>query len=292
MSEFPSCSCGGLNENCNLCYGTGIARPKNTTGKVGLDERNRIIQHMSRVAVICPYCQLRGLQPAIKAHIAKAHLKTGKRRDAQARQELEAWIAAAIAAVKKKREVKKAAKQLKKQKSKKTKQLKGREQLKLNKQTYVAKSLVNKEAPLESRKTILDSSLRKSLIERGLLRPISTKLINQTAKVQQQAFSMPPTTVRELVPCPICKARIKPTKLAKHVKTVHHLVDQRMKLQQHNRAGQATNSEEVESHSEQIRSVPDYDPRDAHRGVGFVIREEGRYGSHALHDRFDDESEP
>jgi hypothetical protein len=237
---------------------------------------------MSGVAAACPYCQFRALQPAMKAHIAQAHLETGKKMDMKARQELEVRIAAAIAKVKEKRAAKKAAKQLKKL-----------GQLKLNKQTQVAKSLVNKAAPLEPRKTILDSNLRKSLIERGVLQPASTRLINQTAKIQQQAFSMP-ATIRELVPCPICRARIKPTNLAKHVKTVHHLADQCIKSQhrQQNRVSQASNSEDVESHSAQIRAMPDYDPRDAHRGMGFVIREEGRYGSHALHDRFDDESEP
>ena len=34
------------------------------------------------------------------------------------------------------------------------------------------------------------------------------------------------------------------------------------------------------------------DQREAHRQMGFVVRENGRYGSHPLHDRFDDESEP
>jgi hypothetical protein len=34
------------------------------------------------------------------------------------------------------------------------------------------------------------------------------------------------------------------------------------------------------------------DYMDANRGMGFFARENGRYGSHPLHDRFDDESGP
>lgn len=31
---------------------------------------------------------------------------------------------------------------------------------------------------------------------------------------------------------------------------------------------------------------------DATKGIGYVIREDGKYGSHPSHDRFDDDSEP
>jgi hypothetical protein len=37
--------------------------------------------------------------------------------------------------------------------------------------------------------------------------------------------------------------------------------------------------------------VQNVDEWEAHRQMGFVVRENGRYGSHPLHDRFDDESD-
>jgi hypothetical protein len=39
-------------------------------------------------------------------------------------------------------------------------------------------------------------------------------------------------------------------------------------------------------------SIADEDVREAHRNMGFPARETGRYGSHALHDQYDDEAMP
>jgi hypothetical protein len=42
----------------------------------------------------------------------------------------------------------------------------------------------------------------------------------------------------------------------------------------------------------QVDKLQFFDTREAHRAMGFFARENGRYRSHPLHDRFDDESEP
>ena len=53
---------------------------------------------------------------------------------------------------------------------------------------------------------------------------------------------------------------------------------------------QANSDEEGISEEEDIEVSPWWDTLDASKGIGYPVREEGRYGSYPAHDGFDDES--
>lgn len=103
-----------------------------------------------------------------------------------------------------------------------------------------------------------------------------------------------PSSNRSAV-CPICRSRMKPTNLKKHLRKVHkHLAGPvPFSLSRKSKRSQVT--QQRDRRFESSREKNDWqivDEREAHRQMGFVARENGRYGSHPLHDRFDDESEP
>jgi hypothetical protein len=107
-----------------------------------------------------------------------------------------------------------------------------------------------------------------------------------------------------LVPCPHCPAKVKATNLKRHVIEVHRKgPGTRKALPLGPSSGRGFGPSRADKHSSKVLP-PDYtsrdvfeqtvgvDRRDRTRGIGHVVRENGRYGSHPIHDGFDDESGP
>ncbi len=105
-----------------------------------------------------------------------------------------------------------------------------------------------------------------------------------------------------LVRCPKCPNKVRSVNLEKHLRRVHDIgwaayangaASEKTKAVR----GKSTipkkrlySSTEGSSSATPSNQLERDDLRDAHRTMGFVARESGRFGSHPLHDRFDDES--
>jgi hypothetical protein len=80
MKERRDCTCGGANENCMFCFGTGIiVGPKSIpscTGAPGSLQRNRAYGRRSRPLRPCPICG--ALVGRLQRHLNKAHGKHDK----------------------------------------------------------------------------------------------------------------------------------------------------------------------------------------------------------------------
>jgi hypothetical protein len=109
---------------------------------------------------------------------------------------------------------------------------------------------------------------------------------------------------RRLVLCPECCCKVLESNLLKHLRRVHsvgwaaHVAKSDSPYPAPPSRSSApsskpstvrtTRSEERFATSKRHNEKDDL--RDAHRLMGFIARESGRFGSHPLHDRFDDES--
>jgi hypothetical protein len=132
-------------------------------------------------------------------------------------------------------------------------------------------------------------SFRQALIAKGVIKSPS-----------------PPAKKPEVpVLCPLCRRQIAviglkvKKNLLKHLEKDHPLKrpelpkiklptkSKYLALKDHN----GSRTEGSQGAAETVVSPP-LDPMDANRGMGAFARENGRFGSHALHDRFDDESMP
>lgn len=104
--------------------------------------------------------------------------------------------------------------------------------------------------------------------------------------------------------CPYCKASLKAKNFERHVRKAHKRYDTKgwRPDTEHPRTGKAapqsngSNGRRVvprqQSMREAFAEVNSIDVRDKTRGYGFPCRENGRYGSHPMHDGFDDDSGP
>jgi hypothetical protein len=126
-----------------------------------------------------------------------------------------------------------------------------------------------------------ESVLRRELIKAGIIKPASDQDSTNVAS---------PRRGQE---CPLCGTFVGCKKYARHKRACSKARQDRSST-----SGRAMASTMGSASPLPHRAVPseayvkDFDDRDANRHVGFVIRENGKYGSHPLHDRFDDDSTP
>lgn len=95
------------------------------------------------------------------------------------------------------------------------------------------------------------------------------------------------------VQCPLCATAVPLRGINSHLASRHateieHL--RRLVRKKEHKTGNRSPEKLFKSKSVVQRTQED--TLEAHRGLGFVIREHGRYGSHPLHDKHDDESMP
>ena len=95
------------------------------------------------------------------------------------------------------------------------------------------------------------------------------------------------TSIKPATFCPKCSCAVSKSNLEKHLRRVHN-VQSPIKVIFSKRTTQS-NPTETRNMSASF-SYEKEDIREANRLMGFAARENGRFGSHPLHDRFDDES--
>jgi hypothetical protein len=100
-----------------------------------------------------------------------------------------------------------------------------------------------------------------------------------------------------MVRCPSCGRSVRGAHLEKHLRTVHRHgrvgspITDGSSTQNKGRSMGTGGVGKLPLADNAIHSLREsVDRRDAHRLMGYLARENGRYGSHPLHDRFDDES--
>jgi hypothetical protein len=99
--------------------------------------------------------------------------------------------------------------------------------------------------------------------------------------------------------CPLCDQKPHITQVLIHLDSQHHVSES--SLREFVAKGASPNPEGNDARNGRMRprghvnesvEVNGEDKLEAHRYMGYVIRESGKYGSHPLHDRHDDESMP
>jgi len=228
VEESRPCTCGGSNENCYRCSGTGIIQrrvdtvpPPNQTRRRKMFDLSGLLRRFgtkkakqaaergaaSRM-IQCDRCKFRGLPEAVKSHKQAAH--------------------------------------------------------------------ASKENP--RRTAIIDT--------------IAPSKRNRNSRVQITTASR---SRDHFLICAICSSSVKATNFRKHMSKVHGFTTGSVPSSFIGRSRRRGRQQRVNRTSKTPAAVDDLqiiDQREAHRQMGFVVRENGRYGSHPLHDRFDDESEP
>jgi hypothetical protein len=230
VEESRPCTCGGSNENCYRCSGTGIiqrrvnvVQPSSPTRqrkgfdlsgllrRFGTKKAKQAAERSAASRMIqCDRCKFRGLPEEVKSHAQKAH------------------------------------------------------------------------------------ATKESLDRPGIIDRYSTRKRHGNGRKTPTPV-LAASSRKHLIACPICRSNVKATRFRKHLSKVHgHTVgpvppsrSRKSRRKQAARHISRTPSAPVPADDLQI-----IDQREAHRQMGFVVRENGRYGSHPLHDRFDDESEP
>jgi hypothetical protein len=154
---------------------------------------------------------------------------------------------------------------------------------------------------------LVNSTLRDKLIAAGIIveRPVKPPSFHPTpARDREEARR------RQTVFCPLCNERLYSRDDLKEELFIHLEVDhpfpsksekknKKLKRKQHKQkrdkkfetAVQVTKVKDTTEDKSKLVWQP-VDLMDANRGMGAFARENGRFGSHALHDRFDDESTP
>ncbi len=149
------------------------------------------------------------------------------------------------------------------------------------------------------------TTLREALIASGVIRPAAQVGVpNEHLQVSQHSSSEPGRGQTEkTVLCPLCHEELKALghnvkkKLVKHLNSEHPLNRPSLSKAQpsHPRSKLSRSDHVPESRDkgtqESVWQEPT-DMMDANRGMGAFARDNGRFGSHALHDRFDDEGMP
>jgi hypothetical protein len=105
--------------------------------------------------------------------------------------------------------------------------------------------------------------------------------------------------------CPFCQSPFSQGKIGQHLESAHQIgpirfVKELPQSKQSKRSLRSAPSpmQKVESPpksadvAHRVSQTGSEDSQDANRYIGFFARENGRYGSHPLHDRYDDESVP
>lgn len=280
MEKSKPCTCGGANKKCYRCSGTGVIYPtiqappyrvaKRKSRAVDLlplvrkygSESDRKAAEARTLAymITCDRCRYRGLPEEVRQHKTIAHPE---------KPEITTRLDAAHVAIWHVREEQKAPHS----------KAVSREQ-----RTRKSRKLARFYSDQQPRG---DEKLRGQAIASGLIKPAISKAAPAKAASEDKIK-------RRSICCPLCRATMKRINLEKPLARVHHSTG---KGQQKPKVGTLE-----EDHAESYARFPELldhfndlqivDEREAHRQMGFVIKENGRYGSHPLHDRFDDESEP
>lgn len=98
----------------------------------------------------------------------------------------------------------------------------------------------------------------------------------------------------DLLKCPKCSSMVKGERLSSHLRRVHGISGTRPPTDL-GKDGQRRKPKVLPAEYTQRQvfdEIVGIDRRDRTKGIGYVVREAGRYGSHSSHDGFDDDSGP
>lgn len=295
MEESRPCTCGGSNENCYRCSGTGILHSSPEPSRYRPLPRKRrpadvsalirkfgspTARKMAEASVLaymvrCDRCGFRGLPEEVQEHKRTAH------------SEKPTVCSAGLIDVHKPERHTRLDRNA----------LRGK---------AVFRGPASPESPKASRRSPAGQSgsvtkYRMEAIARGLIKPANPQQKGPVKSASKaEVDSLKPVAIpikgrHQRVRCSRCHAAMKAESFAKHIARVHGLGGR----QQPKTTG--TKRRHGRREKPPMHVVEPLDPqqdlqiadqREAHRQMGFVVRENGRYGSHPLHDRFDDESEP
>jgi len=292
LEESRPCTCGGGNDNCYHCWGTGVIQRKlepppfrrrkkkskqvdvsPLIRKFGSEKAKQAAKaDVLAYMISCDLCHYRGLPDEVRQH---------KKTDHPERQ------AASIPKL-----IDTHSSERQRRRNPESRHHKA-DPLPAEPRTR------NHENP--SGQIWRDDRYRAEAIARGLIKPASTPRptsVKVVSGAEAERMAKPATAPikarKKSVRCPLCHNTMGATKFAKHLKEKHGVDGSRFKS-----AGRKPDSGRRERNSSPVTESFDHanelqivDEREAHRHMGFVVRENGRYGSHPLHDRFDDESEP
>lgn len=138
-------------------------------------------------------------------------------------------------------------------------------------------------------------TLRQALIAKGIIKAAPK------ATVKIDAVDHAPNGNRQVL-CPLCQKPVAKVgdkvrrKLTKHLDGKHPLnqppAPKEFVRPPHSVADRGPKFFEQDRKVQRQAVWQPHDPLDANRGMGAFARDNGRFGSHALHDRFDDEGMP
>lgn len=320
MQETRPCTCGGSNDNCCYCFGSGM-RPVLDGSQVPTRSfvsriAQRIRKSKSNIRK-CNICGFEGGKVTMRSHKAEAHPSTALPPSLKA-QDIVA-IRPSLAGQLRKVAMPPLAKP-------------GAAPRPQNApQKFVASSAIVPSAPRS------ETIIRRESIAAGLIKPATKPLFGRPAPPFAPAHPSRKLGVQPALPagyciCPLCRCQLQKTRLSKHLNKAHsrvpkvsrtlrnakpvyiviskeekeraQLAKAQAKLARSNPSSLRYPSKNSASQPEEksicatvkfVSDLPSWqrqDEMDANRGMGHFARDNGRFGSHALHDRFDDESAP
>ncbi len=72
MTDQRPCSCGGSNENCNICYGRGFVEGGYRTKEFPVGSHRKLIRTTTRFSTqSCPLCNSQVREDKLRAHMTK-----------------------------------------------------------------------------------------------------------------------------------------------------------------------------------------------------------------------------
>lgn len=112
----------------------------------------------------------------------------------------------------------------------------------------------------------------------------------------QKIGSTPTAKKPRLTSCPECQVPVREDRLKKHIRLIHSSPEYDRQRQAPNAATSRTRSK-IDAPSHQPADMgggyePEEDARDASRSYASQYREQGRFGSHPIHDDYSEASEP
>jgi hypothetical protein len=250
-----SCTCGGSNENCYICFGSGTRqRYEFRPAPLRLRELNRSFSRATSEA----QRMLNGERPQYFGF----HVIPESPRHAGQRSRI--GLKTSV-----RRQVSRSAVQ---------------RTIKPQTNRRASEKEMSKANGTGPRELQAPTYTRMAAIRRGLIKPMGRT----------------PNLIEGFATCSLCKTQVKTTNLPKHVRKVHPGIHATRPL-----SSSSSRDEEIRSRNKKVIEVlgpsqeiisqhqfHTIDLREAHRHMGFFARDNGRFGSHPLHDRFDDESEP
>lgn len=282
MEESRSCTCGGGNTRCCFCFGTGVItrrpvqyfrpprRPPDLSTlivKFGPAKAAQAMQAQLAARVVqCDRCRFRGQPEELQIHQEKAHPDG-------------VTASSLLRAIKNVRNVHRN-------------DIGRLRRLPDERFGNVTRVQIEKSATSAAR----NQAISKGLIKPAKARPLSPTFPRRALQVKlAPASSATAKLVKaEWVACSFCKKPVKAKNMRRHKRKCLPPVFYQKKSIVDDRILSAP-KRETPSDSEFVENsatLESTDHREAHRYMGFFARENGRFGSHPLHDPFGDESEP